>query len=416
MAQPTPYDRQANFSDEEALNPTTKTPGASLDAEYNAVKISLDQTQANLALIQRDDGLLANGSVGADQLAPSLSIGFTLRGVWEAPESYVIGDGVVYDSGFWRAAESHVSTLAAPPSLSNPQWTFLYSIIDIVPVSIPDGSVTDVKLRNSAGVSVMGRAANSIGGVADIVAASEGLVLVREAGALAFSQVATAGLTDLAVTNAKLAADAVVTAKILDANVTAAKLASDSVVTAKILDANVTTAKLADAAVTSAKIEPTLLATFTAMPTGSVINSVDATPYTANSNLSSLIPFDNTKPQISEGTQILTASITPGSTTNKIRARFKGWGTTGTNGDVLIAAMFNGGTDAVQVAAHQFATGNYLSPLAMEWTYTPGTISAQTITVRVGSAVSTARMNGSSGAAYFGGAASCTLVLEEIKG
>lgn len=224
MAQPTPYDRQANFSNEEALNPTTKTPGASLDAELNAAKISLDQTQANLALIQRDDGRLANASVGIDQIAPSLSIGFTLRGSWEAPENYVLGDGVVYDSGFWRAAASHVSELGSPPTPSNPLWEFLYSIVDIVPVSIPDGSVTDTKLRNSVGVSVIGRAVNSTGVPADIVAGSDGLVLVRVGGVLTFAQLPTASLTDLAVTTGKLADASVTTAKLGDAAVTTAKL------------------------------------------------------------------------------------------------------------------------------------------------------------------------------------------------
>lgn len=56
-------------------------------------------------------------------------------------------------------------------------------------------------------------------------------------------QIVTGGITDLAVTSAKLASDAVTTAKIADSNVT----------TAKILDANVTTAKIADLAVTAAK-------------------------------------------------------------------------------------------------------------------------------------------------------------------
>jgi hypothetical protein len=227
MSQPTPYDRQANFSNEEALNPTTKTPGASLDAEYNAVKISLDQTQANLALIQRDDGRLANRSVGIDQLAPSLSIGFTLRGAWTAPENYVLGDGVTYDSGFWRAEASHVSELGSPPTPSNALWEFLYSVIDIVPVAIPDGSVTDEKLRNSAGASVIGRAANSTGVPADIAAATDGLVLVRKAGALAFDQVETAGLLD-----GCLSADVTGRAKMTDKFVTLAKM--DDVATARI--------------------------------------------------------------------------------------------------------------------------------------------------------------------------------------
>lgn len=152
----------------------------------------------------------------------------------------------------------------------------------------------------------------------------------------------------------------------------------------------------------------------TVVPNGTVINSVLAT-YTSNANLTTLIPFDDTLPQNTEGTQILSASLTPTSTTNKIRARFFGFGTTPTAGDVLTAAMFNGGANAVQATCMQFGTANYLSPLPMEFEYTPGSTSAQTITVRVGAAVSTCRMNGTAGGRLFGGAAACTLVLEEIK-
>ena len=152
----------------------------------------------------------------------------------------------------------------------------------------------------------------------------------------------------------------------------------------------------------------------TVVPNGTVINSTLAT-YTSNTNLTTLIPFDDTIPQNTEGTQILSASLTPTSTTNKIRARFFGFGTTPTNGDVLIAAMFNGSANAVQAVCQQFATANYLTPLCMEFEYTPGSVSAQTITVRVGAAVSTCRMNGTAGGRLFGGSAACTLVLEEVK-
>jgi hypothetical protein len=200
MAQPTPYDRQANFSNEEALNPTGKTPGASLDAEFNSVKVSLDQTQANLALIQRDDGRLANASVGQDQLSPSLSIGFTLRGGWEAPENYVAGDGVTYDNSFWSAASSHTSSVSAPPALDNPLWTFLYSIIDVVPITVPDGSISTAKLANLA--------------------------------------VTTAKIDNLAVTAAKIAdgvlsADSTGRAKMADGFVTNAKIANMAEATIK---------------------------------------------------------------------------------------------------------------------------------------------------------------------------------------
>lgn len=77
MAQPTPYEREFNFSNQQAATPTTPLPAPHLDAELNRVKLTLDQTLANLALIQADDGTidgagLADGSVGYEQLDPAI--------------------------------------------------------------------------------------------------------------------------------------------------------------------------------------------------------------------------------------------------------------------------------------------------------------------------------------------------------
>ena len=75
--------------------------------------------------------------------------------------------------------------------------------------TIAANAVTDTKLRDSAALSVIGRSANSTGDPADIAAGTDGHVLRRSGTALGFGQVATGGITDLAVTTAKIAADAV---------------------------------------------------------------------------------------------------------------------------------------------------------------------------------------------------------------
>lgn len=69
---PEPYDRQHIFGSASSNNPSSPIQGTDLDAEFNAVEVSLDETQARLAEIQRDDGKLKNESVGSDQLAPTL--------------------------------------------------------------------------------------------------------------------------------------------------------------------------------------------------------------------------------------------------------------------------------------------------------------------------------------------------------
>lgn len=75
-------------------------------------------------------------------------------------------------------------------------------------VRLKANGTSNAKIRQSAGVSVIGRSANSTGDVADITAGSNGQVLKRTADALSFAQVATADIADAAVTHAKLAARA----------------------------------------------------------------------------------------------------------------------------------------------------------------------------------------------------------------
>lgn len=79
---------------------------------------------------------------------------------------------------------------------------------------IADDAVTDAKLRNSVGLSVIGRSANTTGDPADIAAANDFEVLRRSGTTLGFGQVATGGIADSAVTTAKINNDAVTYAKI----------------------------------------------------------------------------------------------------------------------------------------------------------------------------------------------------------
>lgn len=68
MAQPPRYDRRKDFTEDYGDN----TDHAALNAELDGVSQSVNKTRDNLALIQRDDGALANGIVTADSLAVGL--------------------------------------------------------------------------------------------------------------------------------------------------------------------------------------------------------------------------------------------------------------------------------------------------------------------------------------------------------
>ena len=72
MARPPAYTRRFSFSQFETHNPGQPKPGVQLDTELDDVSLAVRGTQTALALLQRDDGQLANGSVGVDQLIPGL--------------------------------------------------------------------------------------------------------------------------------------------------------------------------------------------------------------------------------------------------------------------------------------------------------------------------------------------------------
>jgi len=75
MAQPPAYARSFSFTDHSTNLPSTPQPGVRLDTEFNNLGTSISGIRTNLALIQRDDGALANASVGLDQLKPEVLVG-----------------------------------------------------------------------------------------------------------------------------------------------------------------------------------------------------------------------------------------------------------------------------------------------------------------------------------------------------
>lgn len=151
------------------------------------------------------------------------------------------------------------------------------------------------------------------------------------------------------------------------------------------------------------------------LPAGAVVGNSYA-EYTANTNLSTQIPFDDTIPQITEGTEILSAQITPKATTHRIRVRFNGFAG-GSNGDDLTAAIFlNGAANAICAGAFTVSNNNDNISMTLEFEHSPNSTSQQTYTIRVGPRTNNPmRMNGTTAARKFGGTARSTLILEEIK-
>ncbi len=117
MAQPTPYRRSFSFQNWSASNPSDPQPGDKLDAQFNALQLTTDQLIANLGKIQRDDGLLANRTVGREQLREDITIGFNAPEPWAPNTSYGITDTVFYDQKFYSTKTAHVSGAVFDPTL-----------------------------------------------------------------------------------------------------------------------------------------------------------------------------------------------------------------------------------------------------------------------------------------------------------
>lgn len=154
-------------------------------------------------------------------------------------------------------------------------------------------------------------------------------------------------------------------------------------------------------------------------PAGSVLNTVQS-ENTTFTTITAAIPDDDTIPQNTEGTEVLTATITPSSASNKVLVSVVIQGNTqldnGNNGSV--AAVFTG-SNANAIAAsysQSFRAMNTIQPIV--YLHSPNTTSVITYKVRVGAILSgNFYLNGSYlGAARLGGTMRSTLTLQEIKG
>jgi hypothetical protein len=130
MAQPTNYDRLYNFTDWQTVRPSKPLPATELDAELNAIELAIDQTQANLALIQRDDGKLANQSVVPEALSAStlamIAQGeYNPRGDWATATAYAIGDLVTYNLATYLCLATHTAAAAFSTDLAFNRWLLI---------------------------------------------------------------------------------------------------------------------------------------------------------------------------------------------------------------------------------------------------------------------------------------------------
>lgn len=141
------YNRVYNFTGFQAAAPATPLPANEVDAELSAIKITLDAILANINLIQRSDGQLANASVGSAQLSPTLSLGVSPASQWSnAGVGYNVGQSVFYGFQLYACIKANVSG-ALTPNSDPTDWALL---ADFTANQLAPGSVTTAALAAQA--------------------------------------------------------------------------------------------------------------------------------------------------------------------------------------------------------------------------------------------------------------------------
>jgi hypothetical protein len=131
-----------------------------------------------------------------------------------------------------------------------------------------------------------------------------------------------------------------------------------------------------------------------------------------------VIPWDDTVPLVTEGTEWATLTITPSFTNSKILVQIAGWFANITGGVVVPQAIFRGSTCIYAFTGTQFS-GSHGMPFAGNVLDLPNTTSPVTYSVRYGTIDGqTAYLNtGFIGVGYYGAPGKkSTLTLTEVKG
>lgn len=162
-----------------------------------------------------DDSSIAamRATLGLADIAASGSASDLIVGtvpVARLPEFSAVARGAAPASGGGTANFLRADGAWAAPSAVVPDADYGDIVVSSSGVvwTLDAGAVGDADLRNSAALSVIGRAANSIGAPADMAASSDGFVLRRSGTALGFGALAAGAFADNTVAAARLAASA----------------------------------------------------------------------------------------------------------------------------------------------------------------------------------------------------------------
>lgn len=151
-------------------------------------------------------------------------------------------------------------------------------------------------------------------------------------------------------------------------------------------------------------------------PAGTVIGGAFFS-YSAYTTISADIPLDDTVPAVGEGATIMLGVYTPKSTTSKLCFVVDGNFTSAGGLVTCIGALSVQGVTVATKPVTVPATG-YLMPFDLTHEFTPGTVSTQSVALRVGKQTggATAVINGNHTSGLMGGTLRWTMKVLEVKG
>lgn len=146
---------------------------------------------------------------------------------------------------------------------------------------------------------------------------------------------------------------------------------------------------------------------------GNLVQSV-VKAATASDNTATAIPYDGTIPQITEGKEYVTVTITPTKTTNLLHITFSALVANNVDNSKVILALFQDATaDALIASVFEGPDTADQGQLTIDFWMAAGTTSATTFRIRFGPDTNTATINGQGG---LGACVNSYLRVDEVVG
>lgn len=128
------------------------------------------------------------------------------------------------------------------------------------------------------------------------------------------------------------------------------------------------------------------------------------------------IPADDTIPQNTEGTELITVAITPKFSSSKMRITVSGFGTMNGAGGMMAALFRDSTANAIYATETDVDSSNFRRTVAFEHIIDASSTSATTLKLRVGpNNTQIMYVNGTTTARLFGGVATWRMTVEELR-